>query len=163
MADLVLGETVSDEKPREFMDRAYVNEKKIRELLTNYKKISGKTLRQMEKECGFSNAYLSQIMSRGAGFSFDGGMRLLNYAMDGLEKELKLRAILKENGYGPKQKEKRMMLSEEKTKELEELCKPLVKFLNENLNPHAKIIVTPSGAELVKAVIGIPIKEFIKD
>jgi hypothetical protein len=51
----------------------------------------------------------------------------------------------------------------ESSKEFEELVKPLVKYLCENHNEHASIVVMPSGAELVQGKISVEITEFIKD
>ena len=42
--------------------------------------------------------------------------------------------------------------------EFEELVKPLVKWLQENTNPHTHIIVNFDSAELVSGQIGIPFK-----
>ena len=56
-----------------------------------------------------------------------------------------------------------MILTQEKTRQLEEAAKPLVKFLCENCNPHTYIIVEPGGAELVEGVSRVKIEEFIKD
>lgn len=51
----------------------------------------------------------------------------------------------------------------EKMKQFEEAAKPLVKFLCENFNPHATVIVTPTGAELVQGEMSVKIEEFLKD
>lgn len=45
----------------------------------------------------------------------------------------------------------------------QEAVKPAIKWLNENGNPHHKIIVEQDGAELVSGEIGFPTNEFLKD
>jgi len=44
-----------------------------------------------------------------------------------------------------------------------EAAKPLIKWLNENANPHAKVIVDTASAELLSGEIGIETFEFVKD
>ena len=55
------------------------------------------------------------------------------------------------------------MLTKDQRKELKEAAKPLVKFLNENCNPHCYVIVEQDGVELTEAVTSVSIDEFIKD
>ena len=50
-----------------------------------------------------------------------------------------------------------------KRKEFEVLAKPLIKFLNDNCNPHASIIITPDSAEVVYGEAAFYTKEYIKD
>lgn len=45
---------------------------------------------------------------------------------------------------------------EKKTKELQALCEPLIKYLKENYDPHANIIVSDGDIKLVRTEIGIP-------
>lgn len=45
----------------------------------------------------------------------------------------------------------------------EDAAKPLVKWLNENANPHASVIVESDGATLYTAEIHSSVKEFTKD
>lgn len=42
-------------------------------------------------------------------------------------------------------------------------ARPLVKWLNENANPHALVIVESDGATLYTGEIDAPVREFIKD
>ena len=53
------------------------------------------------------------------------------------------------------------------TKELEalsEAAKPLIKYLNENHHPHTKIIVEPTGVEVLESTMANPkIHDFLKD
>lgn len=56
-----------------------------------------------------------------------------------------------------------MILSKEQIEELREAAKPLVKFLNENYNPHCKVIVEVDGVEIVSGEVTVKIEEFIKD
>lgn len=43
------------------------------------------------------------------------------------------------------------------------LAKPLIKFLNDNCNPHASIRITIDSAEVVYGEIAVHTKEYIKD
>lgn len=56
-----------------------------------------------------------------------------------------------------------MILTKEQVQELELLSKPLIKFLNENFNPHVKIIITPDSSEILSGSAYIRCEEFIKD
>lgn len=47
--------------------------------------------------------------------------------------------------------------------EFELLAKPLIKWLNENKNPHAAIIITPTSAEVLTGEIGLETNEFLVD
>ncbi|RDT35873.1 hypothetical protein DXF89_21630 [Enterobacter roggenkampii] len=44
-----------------------------------------------------------------------------------------------------------------------EASKPLIKWLNENANPHASVIVDCTGAELLTGEISFNTKDFLKD
>jgi hypothetical protein len=52
---------------------------------------------------------------------------------------------------------------DDKRKSFEEAAKPLIKWLNENANPHTKAIVETDGAELVSGEMNIICTEFIED
>lgn len=54
-------------------------------------------------------------------------------------------------------------MTKEQTQSFEQASKPLVKWLNENCNPHSKVIVVTNGAELVSGEHIAKIEEFIKD
>ncbi|EPB2217851.1 hypothetical protein ACRC5O_001102 [Klebsiella pneumoniae] len=45
----------------------------------------------------------------------------------------------------------------------EDIVKPVIKWLNENANPHASVIVGCTSAQLLTGEIGIHTEEFIKD
>lgn len=45
----------------------------------------------------------------------------------------------------------------------EAAAKPLIKWLNENANTHASVIVNATSAELLSGEIGIHTEEFLKD
>ena len=51
-----------------------------------------------------------------------------------------------------------MKTNEEKLKEFEEVVKPVIKFLNDNFNPHTSIIIDHDSAELVEGQMGIVTK-----
>lgn len=52
---------------------------------------------------------------------------------------------------------------EKRNEELLEAAKPLIKFLNENFNPHAMVIVTIDGAEVVMGECRVTTDEFVGD
>ena len=56
-----------------------------------------------------------------------------------------------------------MILTKEQIEQFEEAAKPLVKWLNDNCNPHTTIIVEPDGAEVLSGSARVKIEEFIKD
>lgn len=47
--------------------------------------------------------------------------------------------------------------------EFEALCRPLIKFINDNYHPHVKAIIDCGGCELVEGLMGIPIDDYIRD
>ena len=47
--------------------------------------------------------------------------------------------------------------------EFEKLAKLLIKYLNENHNPHTSIIITTDSAEILEGAKGFTTDEFIKD
>lgn len=53
---------------------------------------------------------------------------------------------------------------EEKLKELEEISKPVIKYLCNNYCPHTTIIITPTSVEVLESIQSVPnINEFIVD
>lgn len=56
-----------------------------------------------------------------------------------------------------------MSISEEQRASFIEAANPLIKWLNDNIHPHAKVIVECDGAELVEGLLSHPTTEFIKD
>ncbi len=56
-----------------------------------------------------------------------------------------------------------MILTEKQCEEFKELSKPLIKFLNDNFNPHVTIILTPTGGEIMSGSASFQCHEFIKD
>lgn len=53
--------------------------------------------------------------------------------------------------------------NKDKMAEFQAAAAPLIKWLNDNGNPHHKIIVECNGAELVSGEIYVPVKDYIKD
>lgn len=53
--------------------------------------------------------------------------------------------------------------NEEQVSPFKEAAKPLIKFLNDNYDPHTKVIVDCSGAELVSGVLSFNTEEFYLD
>jgi hypothetical protein len=51
----------------------------------------------------------------------------------------------------------------EKEKTLEGLSRPLIKWLNDNMHPHAKIIIDPTYFELVEGVEAKTVYDYVKD
>jgi len=54
-------------------------------------------------------------------------------------------------------------LSKEQLDEFELLAKPLIKFINDNSNPHTQIIIDCNSAQILSGLAGINTDEFIKD
>ena len=51
---------------------------------------------------------------------------------------------------------------DKKHEEFTNLCKPLIKFLNDNYHPHAKVIIEPTWGELVEGLMSCKTEAFIK-
>jgi hypothetical protein len=56
-----------------------------------------------------------------------------------------------------------MTLTKEQREQFETLSKPLIKWLNDNTDPHHSIRVTPTSAELVGGVAAVNTEEFVHD
>jgi hypothetical protein len=56
-----------------------------------------------------------------------------------------------------------MILAKEQIEQMKEASKPLIKFLNENCNPHAIVIVETDGAAIYSGSASIKCDEFIQD
>lgn len=54
-------------------------------------------------------------------------------------------------------------MTEEKLNEFTAMAKTMVKWLNDNANPHASIIITPTSAEPLSAEVGFTTEEFLND
>lgn len=55
------------------------------------------------------------------------------------------------------------MLTEEQLSEFESLAKPLIKWLNDNTNPHASIVIDCDSAQINYGEYIIHTEEYIKD
>ena len=55
-------------------------------------------------------------------------------------------------------------MTQEQMKSFNEVVKPLIKWLNDNVHPHHSVIVTPTSAELLEGSYSTgEILEFVKD
>lgn len=54
-------------------------------------------------------------------------------------------------------------LLQKERNEFEELVKPLMKWMAENLHPHTKIIIESNSAVLVEGILAVSTNEFIVD
>lgn len=54
-------------------------------------------------------------------------------------------------------------LSNEQREEFEALTRPVIEWLNANFNPHVKVIVEVTGAELTTGVACYTTDDFIRD
>jgi len=55
-----------------------------------------------------------------------------------------------------------MKLTPEQEKELTELAKPLIKWMNENCHPHTQIVIETNSFQLLEGVIGRQVWDYIK-
>lgn len=56
-----------------------------------------------------------------------------------------------------------MPITSQQRAEMFEAAKPLIKWLNDNTNPHCKVIVETDRAELVEGTALVISDEFVKD
>ena len=56
-----------------------------------------------------------------------------------------------------------MIITEQQRNELAEVCKPVMKWLNDNCHPHVTILVERDGAVLAEGIATIKTLEYIKD
>jgi hypothetical protein len=55
------------------------------------------------------------------------------------------------------------MITKEQVKVFEELARPLVKFLNDNCNPHSEIVIDCASARILSGECSVSITEYILD
>lgn len=46
----------------------------------------------------------------------------------------------------------------DKVKQLEKLCRPVIRFLQDNYSPHETVIITDGGFKLTSDIVGMPYK-----
>lgn len=56
-----------------------------------------------------------------------------------------------------------MVMTKEQIKEFEIICKPVIKFINDNFHPHITVIISCDSAELLEGSCAIRTDEYIKD
>jgi hypothetical protein len=56
-----------------------------------------------------------------------------------------------------------MKTQEQKAEEFNELVKPVMKWMAENLHPHTKIIIESNNAELVEGCMNVNTNEYLID
>jgi len=54
-------------------------------------------------------------------------------------------------------------MTEQQRIDFESAAKPLIKWLCDNMHPHATVIVTPTSAELLEGLAVMRTDEFVKD
>lgn len=55
-------------------------------------------------------------------------------------------------------------MTDEQQKEFEAVCRPVIKWLNDNVHPHHKVIITPTGAEIMEGRLFTGhILDYVKD
>ncbi len=53
-------------------------------------------------------------------------------------------------------------MKKEKLAEFEKLARPLIKYLNDNHDPHTTIIITTTNAEMLQGLMAFPTHDYIK-
>jgi len=56
-----------------------------------------------------------------------------------------------------------MTITEEQRKQMLELAKPLIKWLNENCNPHCELKVDQNTALLLEGIAAVQTNEYLRD
>lgn len=59
--------------------------------------------------------------------------------------------------------QKENKVTEEQRAEFERLARPLIKYLNDNCNPHTSIIITPTSAELSIGNVAFFTQDYVRD
>lgn len=54
-------------------------------------------------------------------------------------------------------------MTDEQRVEFEKLARPLIKFLNDNCNPHATIIITPTSGEISIGEVAFFTQDYVRD
>lgn len=61
------------------------------------------------------------------------------------------------------EKDNKVKLNEEKSKELVKLSKPIIKFLNDNYHPHVCVLIDCGSVEFLEGIHTFRTSEFYKD
>ena len=56
-----------------------------------------------------------------------------------------------------------LRLNDDQKDEFEALSRPLIKWINDNMHPHAHITITSNHVELAEGVVGLTIDDYILD
>jgi len=56
-----------------------------------------------------------------------------------------------------------MTLTEQQQLEFEAVTKPVIKWLNDNCNPHTTVAISPTHAELHAGIAIVSTEEYLKD
>jgi hypothetical protein len=56
-----------------------------------------------------------------------------------------------------------MLTKEERLKEFEAITRPVMEWLNNNMHPHATVLVDTTRAELVEGVCAYSCMDYVKD
>jgi hypothetical protein len=56
-----------------------------------------------------------------------------------------------------------MIVTKEQIEEFEKVCRPVIKWLNDNCHPHITAVIDCGSAELVEGVRRIVNEDYIKD
>jgi len=62
-----------------------------------------------------------------------------------------------------KQEHQKIVSRKQQIDDFKTLADPLIQFINDNFNPHTKIIIDCDSAEVLTGEMAYPNKEFIKD
>ena len=54
-------------------------------------------------------------------------------------------------------------MNDAQRKEFEDITRPVIKWMCENIHPHATTIITPTSAELLEGVIAFTASEYVLD
>jgi hypothetical protein len=112
-----------------------------------------------------SNGQSIEHVAGNEGYDKHGWKFMVYTELDGCKKECEWLEEKTHGGiiYEPELIRLNNILTQEQIKQMEEASKPLIKFLNENCNPHTKVIVETDRSEIVSGLAMVKIEEFIKD
>jgi hypothetical protein len=56
-----------------------------------------------------------------------------------------------------------MIINREKARELEEIARPMIKWINDNCDPHATILIDCESVALSEGAVRVIVQDYIKD
>jgi hypothetical protein len=56
-----------------------------------------------------------------------------------------------------------MIINKTQQEEFEKVCRPVIKWLNDNCHPHVTVTIDCTSYELLEGILSLPVEDYIKN